>query len=256
MKKKVMTGILAGVLTLGMSLTAFAGQWQLDARGWWYDNGDGTWPANQWQWIDGNGDGTAECYYFDHNGYCLLNTTTPDGYTVDANGAWIVEGMVPTRAVAVTPSVSGGNQAVQENVYEVKREALMLYDVEPVIESEMYKESSASTNKENNSWSKVLRFINEPFYDAYAEFYAGGAYDSFKAVAAPKKSNLWNKENYVYLQVLGDDDEILYESDDIDYRTGAFYIDADISGQDTVSIYVIQGEGTRGPVILREARFE
>lgn len=71
--------------------------WRLDAVGWWYDNGDGTWPANGWHWIDGNMDGVAECYYFDVNGYILVNTTTPDGYWVNGNGAWVQDGAVQVR---------------------------------------------------------------------------------------------------------------------------------------------------------------
>ena len=41
--------------------------------------------------------GPAECYYFDWNGYCLLNTVTPDGYRVNENGAWIVDGVVQVQ---------------------------------------------------------------------------------------------------------------------------------------------------------------
>lgn len=78
--------------------TAFAGQWVNGSAGWWYDNGDGTYPANTWKWIDGNGDNISECYYFDAAGYCVLNGMTPDGYQVDQNGAWIENGIVQTKA--------------------------------------------------------------------------------------------------------------------------------------------------------------
>jgi len=101
MKKKTAILVLAGLLVMLCSVTAFAGQWKQDAKGWWWDNGNGTWPKSTWQWCDGNNDGTAECYYFDANGYCLLNTTTPDGYKVDANGAWIENGVVKTQKAAV-----------------------------------------------------------------------------------------------------------------------------------------------------------
>ena len=53
---------------------------------------------NSWQWLDGNNDGIAESYYFDGNGYMLANTTTSDGYTVKADGAWTVNGVVQTQA--------------------------------------------------------------------------------------------------------------------------------------------------------------
>lgn len=72
-----------------MGLTSFAGQWVNDAHGWWYNNGDGTWPANTWQWIDGNGENIAECYYFGADGYMLENTNTPDNYgLLENDGRW------------------------------------------------------------------------------------------------------------------------------------------------------------------------
>ncbi len=73
--------------------------WIQNEIGWWCaTNAEGTtWYSNGWQWVDGNKDGVSECYYFDGNGYCLMNTTTPDGYPVDANGAWIINGIVQTK---------------------------------------------------------------------------------------------------------------------------------------------------------------
>lgn len=100
MKKKIITFAAATVMTLAMSMTAFAGQWVSDANGWWWQNDDGSYPANTWQWIDGNQDGVAESYYFNAQGYCLQNTTTPDGYTVNADGAWIADGAVQTQQVS------------------------------------------------------------------------------------------------------------------------------------------------------------
>lgn len=85
------------LLAVSMSGTAFAGEWKQDSIGWWYQNDDGSYPSNTWQWIDGNYDGIAESYFFDANGYCLMNTITPDGYTVDLNGAWTIDGIVQTQ---------------------------------------------------------------------------------------------------------------------------------------------------------------
>ena len=87
--------VLAGVRGDGM-----AGSWKSDANGWWWQNSDGTWPANAWVWLDGNGDGSAECYYFNENGYILTNTTSPDGYVLDGDGAWTVNGEKQTQAVS------------------------------------------------------------------------------------------------------------------------------------------------------------
>lgn len=93
--------IATAVVSACMSITALAGTWQPQENGQWkYLNDDGSYPVNCWQWIDNNADGIAESYYFDGNGYCLMNTITPDGYIVDINGAWVVDGIVQTQAIA------------------------------------------------------------------------------------------------------------------------------------------------------------
>ena len=83
-----------------------AGSWKNgagdNAARWWYDNGDNTWAANGWRWIDGNQDGVSECYYFDSEGWLLTSTTTPDGYNVNADGAWTVNGIAQIRQTAAS----------------------------------------------------------------------------------------------------------------------------------------------------------
>ncbi len=102
MKKKLLTLIATGAMTLSMTISAFAGSWQQDNAGWWWQNDDGSYPVSCWKWIDGNNDGIAESYCFNAAGYLLVSTTTPDGYQVDANGAWIVNGVVQTQAADVS----------------------------------------------------------------------------------------------------------------------------------------------------------
>ena len=115
MKKKCLF-TTALILSLSASFPAFAGTWLLGQDGkevrWWYDNGDGTRANNEWRWIDGDGNGIAECYCFDANGWLLTNTITPDAYTVDANGAWCVNGVVQTKSTALTPSSDSASQVI------------------------------------------------------------------------------------------------------------------------------------------------
>ena len=106
--KKALTIILSLSMLIGSSITSFAGNWQQNETGKWWQNDDGSYPANTWQWLDGNGDGVSECYYFDGNGYMLANTTTPDGYQVNADGAWVVNGAVQTQGTS-TQNTSGVN---------------------------------------------------------------------------------------------------------------------------------------------------
>ena len=117
--------MVAGLLAVSQATTAFAGAWQADSVGWWYQNDDKSYPksewmqdtdgkwyyfdangymvANKWEWVDGNKDGIAECYLFSPSGAAYMNMTTPDGYTVDINGAWVVDGTPQTKSVSVGP---------------------------------------------------------------------------------------------------------------------------------------------------------
>lgn len=95
--KRFLALALAVMTMLSLTIPVSAAVWKQDNTGWWYQEDNGSYPANTWKWIDGNNDGVAECYYFDGNGYMLSNTTTPDGYTVDASGAWVVNGVVQTQ---------------------------------------------------------------------------------------------------------------------------------------------------------------
>lgn len=88
--------IIALFMSMALNQITFAGEWKSDEAGQWYQNDDGSYPVNTWQWIDGNGDGVAESYYFDENGYLLTNVTK-DGYTVNGDGAWTVNGVVQTQ---------------------------------------------------------------------------------------------------------------------------------------------------------------
>lgn len=133
----------------------------------------------------------------------------------------------------------------------------MLYDVEPVLSQGVNKRDSATTNKENDTWAKVLEmgFGYSSGSTFFAEYYAAGNYNTFKAIVAPQKG-AWEKDETRILQVLGDNDDVLYESEEIDYRTSAFEIEVDITGQDTVAIYSIRADGYPGNLILKQARFE
>lgn len=103
-KKGIKIFTTALFMSVCLNQITFAGEWKSDEVGQWYQNDDGSYPVSTWQWIDGNDDGVAESYYFNENGYMLSNTVTPDNYTVNADGAWTVNGVVQTRGQTNTAS--------------------------------------------------------------------------------------------------------------------------------------------------------
>ena len=114
MRKQVLTVFLAGVLTASMSMTALAG-WEQEETNWKY-NDNGVYAANGWYWIDGNNDGVAESYYFDNTGI-LARDTTVEGYTVNADGAWTVNGTIQTKIVAMNNSGEAANTGNYDSQY-------------------------------------------------------------------------------------------------------------------------------------------
>ena len=284
--KGVKLVLSTAVFMAAFAVNAYAGRWAQDSTGWWYDWGNGSWPASSWQWIDGNSDGVAECYYFDRFGYCMVNTTTPDNYQVNASGAWVESGVVQTRNVGVqksSNSIKTSNSTIQKSSETKKKEeekkkeqqqqqteeqqeeqreetqktnqygGKYLYDMNPILNHYVNKESSLSTNKEDKAITRVLGSDGGD----YIEYVAGKKYTKLKATVAPAKDrwNDWDERDRVVLQILGDGTE-LYVTPDIYYNTDMFDIEVDISGYDIIRINKVTIDGSGAIVGLINARFE
>ena len=117
---------MATAMAAGSATTAFAGQWKQDATGYWWDE-NGSYPKNEWKWLDGNGDGISESYYFGADGYLLTNTTTPDGYTVNADGQWVENGVVKTQGTVKSTGSTGKPQSSAKS--NVKQSSLVSYGI-------------------------------------------------------------------------------------------------------------------------------
>lgn len=59
--------------------------WKQDSKGWRVERSDGSYLASEWYQSPASG----LWYYMGTDGYMLTNTTTPDGYAVNADGVWV-----------------------------------------------------------------------------------------------------------------------------------------------------------------------
>lgn len=73
--------------------------WVQDEKGWRVQYSDGTCLTSNWY----QSPASNRWYYMGADGYMLTNTTTPDGYYVNADGAWVVDGVVQTKVVKTEP---------------------------------------------------------------------------------------------------------------------------------------------------------
>lgn len=131
-------GSHSGANTSGSQSSVTEG-WKQDGAGWWYQNADGSYPANAWKQVNGR------WYYFEANGYMasnkwingtyyvggdgamLTNTTTPDGYQVGADGAWIqtqLSGKTERASIATNAAMMFNNDDLpsyqRENRYGIE----------------------------------------------------------------------------------------------------------------------------------------
>ncbi len=121
MMKKLMALTATAFLSISTAFGSLAGSWQQFGTAWKWAEDNGTYAVSTWKWLDGNHDGIAECYYFDGNANMVSNTTTPDGYTLDQNGCWTVNGIPQKKYVggAATPQlVTKKTTVMLKDVYD------------------------------------------------------------------------------------------------------------------------------------------
>lgn len=111
MMKSLKVLMVVGVLSMASTMTSMA-NWEQVGTQWKYSN-NGVYLTG-WQWLDGNGDGVAECYYLGTDGTMAVSTVI-GGYTVDINGAWIIDGVVQTKVVGSGGQTSNSNSGGHQN---------------------------------------------------------------------------------------------------------------------------------------------
>ena len=107
---------LSIILSLILTDYCYAGSWEQDAFGWKYKTDAGNYVTANWEWIDTNNDGQQECFYFNELGYMLVSGFAPDGSEVNANGEWVVNGVVQHKASNVIISNSDQMHEYQSSV--------------------------------------------------------------------------------------------------------------------------------------------
>ena len=215
MKKKwFLTAMTDGLLMMLLAMPVFAAEWKQDETGWWYQNDDGSYLKDGWNWIDGR------CYYFDEAGYCLLDTVTPDGYTVDASGAWTVDGVVQVRESGDAESADvesagawtefadqGGSQAAVGTLTFTVPDGFMKAETL----------SSATTSYfVNDSMDAIVGIVSEPIPDVYGyeglvdamgEYFLDTAMQTFGTIDEKTThtfgSGTWHRYRYADTSALG-----------------------------------------------------
>lgn len=128
LKAGLVLGAAVALLWGVNGVIAYAGSWQQNGYGWWWQEEDGSYPVSAWKWIDGDGDGISQCYYFNPEGYCLMNGFTPDGFQVNEKGEWIVGGIPQVSGAGLPAENKDGNIPAELSYEEAKARLLAYYN--------------------------------------------------------------------------------------------------------------------------------
>lgn len=108
------------ILICFISINSYATQ--LDYSRIYYDKDNNY--KSTWQWLDLNSDGIYECYYFNVLGHMYKDGTTPDGYQVNENGEWVIDGMVQRKSSIEVKDLIDINIATVSSTYNTKNDEL------------------------------------------------------------------------------------------------------------------------------------
>lgn len=109
--------IFAFVISLKFfTINAFSLVVQQDPIGIYCIKDNGIRAISEWVEIDFEGDNYLEYYYFDSNGYLIMNGITPDGYTVNERGQWIDKGIVQRKYYEIPTSKKITNESNNANI--------------------------------------------------------------------------------------------------------------------------------------------
>lgn len=111
-KKGLAIAVMATSLILSSTFTSLAA-WE-QVNGAWKYSENNNYLSNGWFWLDGDNNGVAECYYLGIDCIMAVNTVV-EGYTVDINGAWTVDGVVQTKVVGAGGQTSNTSNSGHQN---------------------------------------------------------------------------------------------------------------------------------------------
>lgn len=265
MKKRLAMTLTALALSVVMSVPAYAGAWKYVNDQWKYQRG-----ANKFayqEWIDDNGN----YYYIGKDGYMKTGWQQIDGYWyymdetgirqngwLKDNGKWYF--LLPNGAMAVN-TVIDGRQIGEDGVWtpaEGQAEPVNHMDLNtPFLVQNMpeglsekgYSISGSGRTPSGERWTNAIRLKGK---GSYVKYDTKGEYKLLSGAFSP--SNQFDSSIMAKLTVYGDNDEVLYTSQDIHYNEKVMQFGVDISGQNQirVEISLVTDNYYSDPIILMD----
>ena len=90
--------------------------------------------------------------------------------------------------------------------------------------------------------------------EGYVEYYTGRKYTTLTMTVSPEER--FPEDESCMVQIVGEDNVVLNESEEINYKTNPFEFTTNIAGQDFVRINIIGDRYNSGHVLMDNAEFK
>ena len=263
MRRRFAVAAAALALSAALTVPAYAGTWKYVNDQWRYQRGTNKFAYNEW--IKDNG----KYYYIGNDGIMKTGWQQIDGqwYYMDQSGAmqtgWMKDTdgkwyfLYPNGAMAVSTVIDG--RTIGADGVWVPNEG----DTEPTntmdlangylvqnlegITKNGYTIISSGKTAAGSRWGNAIRLKGK---GSYVQCNTNGEYRLLSGVFGP--SSQFDSANMARITVYGDDDQVLYTSQDIHYNEKNVYFGVDVSGQKQIRVEVslIKDNEWDDPVIL------
>ncbi|WP_143321640.1 hypothetical protein [Clostridium sp. HBUAS56010] len=227
--------VITSLFIIGSTITVNAGQWNQDNTGWWYQSDNGSYYNNGWQWING------KCYYFGQDGYCFINTTTPDGYKVDAGGAWVSGGAAQNKNATETANQI---QLSKDAVYNLTSLANIAYESKnDPYHSEVFDVNLKAGNLSSEEKAFILYWYqyNYAYVDGRLSDVESGSSLNYESYNTLRPEDLRD----IMKEVLGscnDDDVKTFEKNYVEKKSNGLYYMNNTGDFGDAGAYYLSGE--------------
>ena len=249
MRRRFSVAAAALALSVALTVPAYAGTWKYVNDQWKYQRGTNKFAYNEW--IKDNGkyyyignDGIMKTgwqqvnnqwYYMDQTG--VMQT----GWFKDTDGKWYF--LYPNGAMAVNTVIDGRtigadgvwvpNEGDTEPANTMDLETGYLVQNLEGISKKGYTIISSGKTAAGTRWGNAIRLKGK---GSYVQCNTNGEYRLLSGVFGP--SSQFDSANMARITVYGDEDQVLYTSQDIHHNEKNVYFGVDVSGQKQIRVEV------------------
>lgn len=249
MRKRIAIMTAALALSVMLAVPAYAGTWKFANDKWKYQRGAQKYASHEWLNLDG------KKYYMDNNGYMVTGWYQVDNqwYYMDENGVvqygWLKDKdkwyyLSPVGGAMVTNTVIEGRQIGADGVWipaegqiEPTSSSIdistpyLFQNLGEGLKTNGYSIISSGWTFSKDVWNNAIRLVGK---GSYVQASTSGEYKLLAGTFSP--STTFSSDLLGKVIVYGDNDTVLYTSQDIHYDEKPISFAADVTGQTQIRV--------------------